>query len=599
MKAKQRSIMILMIAILTGCVYFLLDGFVFYLFSNEINMTFVHHVMNISSHEFWMRLVTFVIFLCFGALIAHFFNKEKQENLRFKKVQRELKDQLDISVADAKHMKEMEVKLRNILDSICDCVCVVERDGTISYANPAVYKELDLINENRVLKMNDILSADECKIAVERMHLAINQGKALPTKVFNFHVPGDDERIRPAEVNTTPFMEEGTQKILVVARPITERLQLEEEQLRSERLNAIGILAGGIAHDFNNLLVGILANGSLLMELIKSDDDTKKVLIEEMVSAAKRAAKLTSQLLTFAKGGEPKKEETPMQKLITDIAKFSLKGSNVVAQFSFSDDLLHGCVDAGQISQVIQNLVINASQAMPDGGVIHIGAENVTFSDENLMRLSEGRYVHIWVKDTGIGIPEKYINKIFDPYFSTKSVSGNGSGLGLAVSRSIIKKHGGHISVESIFGVGTTFHIHLPGAVPKISEEKNVVQKVNGRKGLNILIMDDDPQIRCILSKFCAHLGHHEVLVQDGVEALEKYREAYELGHSFDLVMLDLTIPNGMGGVETLKRLKEINPLVISVVSSGYSEDKPDGFDHFLPKPFELSAMRALFAQIA
>ena len=237
--------------------------------------------------------------------------------------------------------------------------------------------------------------------------------------------------------------------------------KMEGEIQKVQRLESLGIRAGGIAHDFGNLLTVILGNLSL-MELYGKDELNVSEAIEVFEAtkiAAHRAKNLTQQLLTFAKGGAPVKKVASIVKLVEDTVSFALSGSPVRCEVSMPDDLGWVEIDEGQIGQIINNLIINAIQAMPQGGIIRICAENVTIRPEDGVPLREGKYIKLSIQDQGVGIPKKYLQKIFDPYFSTKST---GSGLGLAISYSIIKKHEGHITVESQIGVGTTFHIYLP-----------------------------------------------------------------------------------------------------------------------------------------
>ena len=374
---------------------------------------------------------------------------------------------------------------------------------------------------------------------------------------------------------------------------ITERKQLEEERIKTEKLESIGILAGGIAHDFNNILAVILGNVSLAK--ISLDDKNEVVeLLTETEKASVRATKLTQQLLTFAKGGAPVKETTELKELIRETTQFSLRGSNIQYRTSISPDLWIAEVDKGQISQVIGNLVINAQQAMPEGGTINIKAENVNVTSEDNFPLKEGNYIKISIEDKGHGIPEEQLTKIFDPYFTTKQ---KGSGLGLATTYSIIKRHGGYITVESELGVGTTFHIYLPASSKQL-ERKEVVKEDTAVMTGKILVMDDEEIVRTFVTKILKTFGNKVEVASDGAKVIKLYKKAMDSGEPYDVVIMDLTIPGGMGGKEAIQKLLEIDPDVKAVVSSGYSNNpvisncEKYGFKGFLPKPYKLAELR-------
>jgi len=279
------------------------------------------------------------------------------------------------------------------------------------------------------------------------------------------------------------------EQLLAVSRDITEQKQMEEELLRVQKLESVGILAGGIAHDFNNILTTILGNVSLAKNQVTPDDEIFE-LLNEAETASTRAQTLTRQLLTFAKGGAPVKETSSIKDVIKESSLFVLRGSKAGCEFSLREDLWPAEVDVGQIGQVINNIVINANQAMPEGGIIRVAAENVIIDDGQGLPLKPGRYIRISITDHGAGIAEKHLSNIFDPYFTTKQ---EGSGLGLATTYSIIRKHDGQITVESKLGEGTTFHIYLP-ASDKIVPEKEEVRLIKGRG--RILVMDDEVALK-------------------------------------------------------------------------------------------------------
>ncbi len=372
-------------------------------------------------------------------------------------------------------------------------------------------------------------------------------------------------------------------------RDVTERRRMEEELFRVEKLESIGILAGGIAHDFNNILTAILGNITLATMYTKPEDELFKRLIESE-KAVLRAKDLTQQLLTFSKGGVPIKKTVSIGELIRDSTSFALRGSNVKCEFMFPENLWPVEIDEGQISQVINNLVINADQAMPEGGTIEIVAENKTIEYESSQSLSEGRYVEITIKDMGIGIQKEHLQKIFDPYFTTKQ---KGSGLGLAVTYSIVKQHSGHITIESEYGAGTNVHIYLPASEKEIPDKKYAEKRPIIGKG-RILFMDDEEIVRNVAGEMLRQLGYEVEFALDGAEAIELYSEAKESERPFDSVIMDLTVPGGMGGREAIKKLVEIDPGVKAIVSSGYSNDPvmanywDYGFSNVIVKPYNM-----------
>ena len=377
-----------------------------------------------------------------------------------------------------------------------------------------------------------------------------------------------------------------------IIRDITERRKMEEELLKIEKLESLGILAGGIAHDFNNILTAILGNISLA-RMYASDEERTSKRLAEAEKACLRAKDLTQQLLTFAKGGAPIKKTTSIAEIIKESASFALKGSNARCEFSIPEALWLVETDEGQISQVINNLIINADQAMPAGGIIKVGAENMAVVEEHGLPLKEGKYVKISIEDQGIGIPEEHLSDIFDPYFTTKH---KGSGLGLATSYSIIKNHEGCITVESKLGVGTTFYLYLPASQKEPLTKKDIAEGPLAGKG-RVLVMDDEEIIRDLTGELLSHLGYEVESARDGAEAIGLYKQAKAASRPFAVVIMDLTIPGGMGGKETMQKLLEIDPGVKAIVSSGYSNDpimtdyRQYGFSAVVAKPYKVQEL--------
>ncbi len=416
-------------------------------------------------------------------------------------------------------------------------------------------------------------------------------------RVFDTKSPQQWEWIGPEgriyEIYDYPFTDiDGSPLVMELGIDITDRKKMEEDLQKAQKFESLGVLAGGIAHDFNNILVSIMGSFSLL-KLVKSEDKFFEVLTRAE-KAANRAKDLTRQLLTFSKGEPFITKTSSIAELLKDTTSFCLRGSKVKYEFCVSDNLWPVEIDEGRISQVINNLIINANQAMPNGGIIRISTENVTIRANEGLPLKEGKYVKISIKDQGIGISEEDLHKIFDPYFTTKS---DGSGLGLAMSYSIVNKHKGYITAESEVGVGTTFTLFLPSSEKEIFlVEKVVEEKLCFGQG-KILVMDDDPDVSDTVGQMLTRLGYVVEFVKDGAEAIKLYKKAKESGQGFEAIISDLTIPGGMGAEEVIKKLHEIDPEVKVIVSSGYSNDRliteyrRYGFSGVITKPYEIKGL--------
>jgi len=352
--------------------------------------------------------------------------------------------------------------------------------------------------------------------------------------------------------------------VTFTALDITARKRMEENLLRAKKLESISMIAGGIAHDYNNLLTSILGSISLLKLDLPHDDEILETLsVAEQASL--QAKNLTQQLLTFSKGGAPTKTTLAMPELIKDATEFALRGSNVKAEYLFPDDLWPVKGDKGQLAQVFHSLSINADQAMPEGGVITVHASNIHANAHDINTLQEGNYVKIIFRDQGAGIPKENLPNIFDPFFSTKP---DKSGMGLSIVYGIIKNHGGTISTESSTEKGTTFFLYLPAATEQIAagRTEDTGETIRGKE--RILVMDDEETVRVIIKRMLHRLGYEVELTRDGREAIECFKKAEESGKPFDALIMDLTIPGGMGGKEALAEILAINPHVKAIVSS-------------------------------
>ncbi len=405
---------------------------------------------------------------------------------------------------------------------------------------------------------------------------------------------------RPIVLSAAPIRDRGKKPIgtVIVFRDISERLRWEEEILRTQKLESVGVLAGGIAHDFNNILTAITGNITIAKMMVEDDDPIQERLAEAE-EATLRARQITRQLITFSKGGAPMKQTADIGELIRETAEFVLRGTKSRPEISITPDLRPVDVDEGQISQVIQNLVINGDQAMPEGGVISVTAENVTLT-RALWGLSPGRCIRITIRDQGTGIPRENLSKIFDPYFTTKKT---GNGLGLASTLSIVKRHGGALDVESEVGAGTAFHIYLPASTKTPTKEKEAESSPITGTG-RILLMDDDEGILQVIPQLLRKYGFSVEVARDGAEMVARYREAMEAGTSFDVVIADLTVPGGMGGKEAVELIREFSPDVSAIASSGYSNDPvmaehtAFGFTDVLPKPYRIEDLVRLISRV-
>jgi PAS domain S-box-containing protein len=380
---------------------------------------------------------------------------------------------------------------------------------------------------------------------------------------------------------------------------ISAKVRSEQALLKVEKLRSLGVLAGGIAHDFNNYLTGVMGNLSLL-RLEGRLDEASGLLLNEADEAVRRARELTQQLLTFSKGGAPVKRLCRLDRLVREAALFAQRGSGLRCICQLPEDLWLAEVDPGQLAQVVHHLVFNADQAMPQGGEIVISGENLTLAAGERSALAAGDYVVLTIQDRGTGIEQEHLDRIFDPYFTTKQ---RGSGLGLAVVHSVVEQHQGHISVESQLGEGTAVQVLLP-ALPKAvlqpMQPKETAEPGAGR----VLVMDDESFIRSLASKILQRDGYEVTTAEEGEEAIRLYQQGLTAGRRFDVVILDLTIAGGMGGAETVRRLLQIDEGVKAIVSSGYSGDPvmsnyaSFGFEAALGKPYKVEEMSAVVRSV-
>ncbi len=490
-------------------------------------------------------------------------------------------------------LKESEERYRKLVEHSPDAI-IVHVDGHCVFANPAA-AELAGFSSPDDLIGRDILSAvhpEFTETVLHRIGEVLETGKPAP--IIEEKLVRLDGSVIEAEVTAIPFTFDGTEAVQVIARDISERKRLEEEFMQAVKIETVSLLAGGIAHDFNNLLTIILGNVSLArIHWEREGAMSERIIgkITDIEQGVLQARELTQQLSALARGNQPVKELVDLASTIPDTAGLALSGSSCVGQFRIQEGAWLVEADGSQIRQVISNLLINADQAMPNGGTICISLENHEVWEGDTSSsptLEPGPYVKLSVTDQGHGIAPADLARVFDPYFTTKP---GGTGLGLATALSIVRKHGGHIAVESAVDQGTTFIVYLPAAPCRtmvVREEPEPFLAGRGR----ILVMDDNPAVLEVTAEMLSQLGYEGTYCGDGAEAVRAYRAAMNEGTPYDGLILDLTVSGGMGAIATLAELKGIDPGVRAVVTSGYSGEsaitdfESQGFVAFIAKPY-------------
>jgi PAS domain S-box-containing protein len=502
-------------------------------------------------------------------------------------------------------LKESETRFRAITEMTSDGILLYDLSGSILTANQAAermygFTQGELVGSNFELLVAPSLREDLRNALQRTARGSAPRFKGLPFETLHIRRDGTEF---PVEISTNTRLTGDKILITAIVRDITGRKLLEEERQRTARLESLGTLAGGIAHDFNNLLTAILGNVSLAR--IAPDQMERDGTLREAEKACERAAALARQLLTFAKGGAPLKETLDLATLLRETASFALRSSGSQPVYEIAPDLWSVNADRGQISQVIHNLVINAAESMSNSGGVIIRGLNIHLPAGNPGAMTPGQYVRVEVEDSGSGIPADNAIHIFDPYFSTRST---GRGLGLATARSIILRHNGFIDFRPAPKRGTVFSFLLPAlptttTVKPGTEDRSVRSVISPGREERILVMDDEPQVREVAGGIIKVLGFKVATATRGEQTLEMYRQAIALGKPFNAVILDLTIRDGMGGLETLRKLKEIDPMVKAIVSSGYPDDpavssyQETGFSAVVAKPYRADEMAAALQQ--
>ena len=544
-----------------------------------------------------IRLLTITIYVSGLGLLINGIQRRLTGSL---KALSERSSELENSIAQLKaevaSRRDSEERFRNLYETSTDAILIVDRDTKqILDANPAASKLYGYLHDEFLRMKNIDVSAEPEKTASALEH----EVTFVPLRYHR----KKDGTVFPVEASIGYFVLKGRPVHTAFIRDISKRKKDENERLKIEshlrqvqNLESLGVLAGGIAHDFNNLMSGIFGN----IDLAKSETAAGSKRGEYLSAALEsidRARGLTRQLLTFAKGGAPERKVEPLGPLLQETAQFALSGSRVSCVCSILGDLWPVAFDRCQMAQVIDNIVINAQQAMPFGGTIEITAQNAHLDGTAYATLPEGRYVKVSIRDHGIGIPHELLPRIFDPFFTTKE---KGHGLGLATCYSIVKQHDGHIDVDSEPGKGSTFHIYLPASSGAVAVAPNMPAAQQFKGCGRILIMDDDKTVRRAIAEMLKMLGFSVMEASNGSEALQQYQAGIQSGRPFTAVIADLTIPGGMGGVEMVDKFRKTGATTPVFVTSGYANDSamahPEkyGFTASLRKPCTMSELAAL-----
>ncbi len=492
-------------------------------------------------------------------------------------------------------------RLSVTLKSIGDAVITTDNNGRIILMN-TIAEELTGWKQSEALgaqfdQVVNFIDEKSSTISDNLINKVINTGGGIDF-VNNTIICSKGNIKRFVEYSISPIkFENSIIGTIIVIRDITNRRKFLETIQKAQKIESLGVLAGGIAHDFNNLLTGIF--GYIGIAILNTKDKKVKDSLQKAYNTIEQAHSLSNQLITFAKGGKPHKNHEPLSPFLEDTINFALSGSNITAKFNVSPDLFLN-IDKNQIAQVISNIVINACQAMSNSGEIVVTAKELYISEDRKPLLNKGKYVVISIKDTGIGIRKDLINRVFEPFYTTKP---KGHGLGLSMCYSIIKKHNGIIEIESEINSGTTVSIFLPSADKLENSDKKLISPKSKKhlKGGKILVMDDELFMQNILSKILNILGFQVVTASEGNTAVNKFLEAKNNNVPFDGLILDLTIPGGIDGVTTLKKIKEIDDKIIAFVISGYSNhpilSNPQeyGFTDIIKKPFTIEEIEKLF----
>lgn len=514
-------------------------------------------------------------------------------NVRLSVAERQVRELTERNQARAA-LRESAQTMENILENTADGFFALDREWRFTYINPAA----EAVLERPRGSLDGKVFWEEFPSAVGTIFETKCRQVMEKQMSREFEVAGTGEN-RWREVSAHPSGD----GISIFIRDITERKRAESDRLTKSKLESLGTLAGGIAHDLNNILTVISGNIGLAQNANPHAAGNWRGALSRAEAAAQHATHLSKKLLTFSKGGTPRKQAIPMSPLLREAVELALHGSNLRVALELKDDLWESEMDGDQIGQVVSALILNAREATPQGGRIRVSARNMEFPEGTIVPVSAGRYVKVAISDEGAGITEEVASRMFDPYFTTKEM---GSGLGLSIGYSIIKKHGGLLHLESTSAAGSTFAFYLPAEGKDVVARRNAPEQTTPEAASSrVLVMDDEQAIRELTSQLLETLGYEVTAVGDGVDALKEYEDGLRSGKRYQAVILDATVRGGLGGVATVKRLRMMDPAVNAIICSGYSDEaaltefRTHGFRGVLPKPFSLSELAEALRKVS
>lgn len=520
--------------------------------------------------------------------------------------------QLQRSIRYAIERKRSERELREqrdwldvTLSSIDDAVIATDAKGTVTFLNPAAERITGWPLQDALGRaLDEVVQPlhEQTRQPVDSLLRAVlveRSAVRLPTHTVIQTRTGEELSIIGSVAPIQSPIHQVVQGVVVAFRDVSDYRRLEHELMQARKIESVGLLAGGIAHDFNNLLTGIMGNVSLAKLLADPQEHVVKYLTRAE-QACQRATALTQQLRTFAKGGEPIRRTVSIAHLLPEWVRFALSGSKVDAVFDIDPDIFPVDIDTEQINQAIHNVTLNAIEALTDGGTIRVQAINIVIDTSQALPLAEGYYIRISIHDPGCGIPQHILPNVFDPYFTTKQ---GHSGFGLTASQAIVVKHDGLLRVESESGHETTVCLYLPASQQSLQPDQDEFGELLNGSG-RILVMDDEPYIRSLLDALLTRLGYAVDTVPGGAEAIDLYQRAVVLEQPYAAVILDMTVPGGMGGLTTFEHLRDIDPQVKAIISSGYSDDpvmanfEQVGFSAIIPKPYSIQKVSRVLQRV-
>lgn len=528
-------------------------------------------------------------------------SKVKERTKELEMANEALKSEIEEKKRVEQFLKHSEEKYRLLFENAADAICTLDSNLTITSLNR---RALDLFGYD----VTEILGKDifetgliheDSRTGVYKSLSALAREKGITQGEIK--VVKKNGEVLECEVTSASYYDRMKEELAIVSilRDVTEKKRIQEELLNAKKQESLAVLAKGIAHDFNNLLAVVMGNISLAK---LSPRDEKKLIkrLEDAENAIIRTKELVSKILNFAEKKTGKKTLVSMEKILKEQVALVLSGTSIRCEYDLPQEIPMVYGDEEQLSQVINGIIWNAREAMSGKGVLSVKMDTVSLPSKNRYSLEKGEYLRLTIKDTGIGIKEEHLSRVFEPYFSTKEMGARkGVGLSLALAYTFIKNHGGHIEIESQWGLGTSVYIYLP--VSGTSSGRNGKDLSTGK----VLVMEDEPSLRELIGEILLNYGFEATCVSKGEEAIKSYKESLEAGNGFDVVLLDLIVRDGMGAEETIDALKKIDPNVKAVVMSGYVHDPSTfdfrrlGFRAFVSKPFDVESLISLLEDLA